>query len=86
MGKQQEALAAAELVAARESAAKRLAGGHFAYTGTLMLTQITRWGDIIEAVEAEGWELVHFSALAEGHAVTVYRRIRPSFVVMGAAE
>lgn len=54
-------------------AAERRDEMHKIYVVTLLPITIAEWGDIIEAIELEGWHLVAFELAKEGHAVAVFR-------------
>ncbi len=54
-------------------AAVRLDDAHVIYVVTLLFGDLALWGDIIEAIEAEGWRLIEFEIFNGPNAVAVFR-------------
>lgn len=57
------------------NAAERYVDQHRFYVVTLLPIQLADWGDILGAIEAEGWYLDQFAFGREGHAVAVFHRM-----------
>lgn len=70
------AASAVQLEAVAADAGLRGDEGHGLYIVTLLIVQVTAWGDIVEAIETAGWDLEHFTVAPEGHAVAVFRRAK----------
>lgn len=50
---------------------------HETHVVTLVPIQIAAWGDIIDAIKAEGWKLQQFALAPAGHAVAVFEKAPP---------